>query len=527
MANNTELHSNKMAIMQVLAGLIKNPLLFVDNDYKFDIEDFPERFHKIVFQAIEYLALNGMKKIGYMDIDQFLQQYDVQYKVFCQNDGVKYIQDILEISDDAKFQYYYESLKKYSLLNRLNAMGIDTKDVYDPDILDPKKKAESQAKFDAMTVNQILLIEETKILQTKEIYGSSSDIVASNAGDDAHELKERYKKTPEMGAPMVSAKLTYLYRGQRKGCLFLESAPQGTGKSRRAASEACHLAVPEYYDLEEKKWKSTGLHEKVLLISTELEHDECETMFWAYIAGVSEAHILDGAYAPGEEARVDRAIELLQKSSLYFVSVTNFDTEDITDIIKKYKQLYDVEYVYFDYLSETLKLLSEGTRKTKVAGLRTDQILLQMSTALKDTAKQYGIFIWTASQLSGNYKDAKEVDSSFLRSAKSLSDKVDVGSIMLPVREMDKPVIESYCNKGFEVAPNFVISIYKVRRGSYQNIKVYVNFDRSTCRMTDCFVTDANGLLLPVKNANVELMLADTATEDFENSGFITDVEDY
>lgn len=526
MANN-EIHSNKMAVMQVLAGLIKNPLLFIDNDYKFDIEDFPERFHQIVFEAIEHLALKGMQKIGYIDIDQFLKQYDVQYRVFCQNDGVKYIQDILELADDKKFKYYYESLKKYSLLNRLSSLGFDTRDIYDPDILDPKKKAESQAKFDEMSVNDILLIEENKILQAKETYGSSSDAVANKAGDGAMELKERYKKTPEMGAPMVSAKLTYLYRGQRKGCLFLESAPQGAGKSRRAAGEACHLAVPEYYDLDEKVWKNTGLNERVLLISTELDHEECETMFWSYIAGVSEEHIIDGKYAPGEEERVDRAIALLEKSQLHFLSLTNFDTEDVVTIIKKYKQLYGVEYVYFDYLSESSKVLTEGARKMKVAGLRTDQILLQMSTALKDVAKQHGIFIWTASQLSGNYKDAKELDSSFLRSAKSLSDKVDVGSIMLPVREMDKPVIESYCNKGFEVEPNFVLSIYKVRRGSYQNIKVYVNFDRSTCRMTDCFVTDVNGLLLPVKSANVQLCLADTATDTFESSGFVTDVEDY
>ena len=41
--------SNKLAIIQVLAALIKNPLLFADNNYKFSISDFPEQFHQIVF----------------------------------------------------------------------------------------------------------------------------------------------------------------------------------------------------------------------------------------------------------------------------------------------------------------------------------------------------------------------------------------------------------------------------------------------------------------------------------------------
>ena len=33
---------NKIAVMQVLAGLIKDPLLFANNKYRFDINDFQE-----------------------------------------------------------------------------------------------------------------------------------------------------------------------------------------------------------------------------------------------------------------------------------------------------------------------------------------------------------------------------------------------------------------------------------------------------------------------------------------------------
>ena len=95
---------------------------------------------------------------------------------------------------------------------------------------------------------------------------------------------------------------------------------------------------------------------------------------------------------------------------------------------------------------------------------------------------------------------------------------------MLPVRECDQKIIESYVSKGFERTPNFVISVYKVRRGSYQNIKVYVYFDRSTCRMYDCFVTDADGHLLPVQDAKIDVTVLDkTSVEDFENSGFVVD----
>ena len=104
---------NKIAVMQVLAGLIKDPLLFANNKYRFSIDDFQEQFHRIVFGAIEYLARSGMEKIDYIDIDKFLQPYESQYKVFCDNRGIEYIQKILQMYDSRKFDYYYNTDTKY------------------------------------------------------------------------------------------------------------------------------------------------------------------------------------------------------------------------------------------------------------------------------------------------------------------------------------------------------------------------------------------------------------------------------
>lgn len=524
-----EYAQNKLAIIQVLAALIQDPLLFANNNYSFSEKDFPEQFHQIVYGAIEHLALGGMKKIDYIDIDQFLKQYPIQYKVFCENNGINYIQNCIKIFDEKKFDYYYKTLKKYSLINTLEADGIDTKDIYDPSIIDPKAIIKMQEKFDELTVNDILAKEELKIIRAKERFGSNVDRVENHAGDGLRELKERFKETPDMGLPLFSPKLTTILRGQRTGCLFIESAPSGLGKSRRGNGEACHLAIPEYYDTQQKKWVKTGLSESVLIISTELEESECQQMWMACVAGVSESHIKDGRYLPGEEERVDRAIDLIEKSNLRFVSITNFDVDDITSIIKKYKQLYNVDYVFFDYIGETLKITSSATKQTRVQGLRTDQILLMLTSALKDLAKTLGIYIWSATQLSGDFKNAKELDASYLRSAKSIADKVDAGLILMPVREMDQDVINTYCAKGFELVPNFVMSIYKVRAGSYQNIKLYVYFDRGTCQIYDCFVTDNKGNLLSIADTNIEIILDTTKEEKFApayNSGIIDTSED-
>ena len=508
-ANETKdvVYINKIAVMQVLAGLIKDPLLFANNKYRFDINDFQEQFHRIVYGAVDYLAHSGMEKIDYIDIDKFLQPYESQYKVFCDNRGIEYIQKILEMYDPKKFDYYYNTLKKYSLLVLLNSQGIDTSDLYDSSIVNPDEQQKMQERFDKMSVNDIITSEEVKVAEAKKLFGSSSDLVEGSAGDSLRELKEELKKTPVMGMPLMSPILTTLYRGQRFGCLNMTSAPSGIGKTRIAVGEACHLAIPEYYDCDKKQWILTGLEESVLLIETELELQEVQTMMMAHVSGIPESRILDGNYSKEEEQRLDKAIDLIEasKSRFFFVSITNFDSDDVINTIKSYYMTRHVNYVFFDYLSENIKMLAEGTRKTKVQGLRTDQILLQMSTALKDCAKQLNIYIWTATQLSGDYKNVKEADSTSLRGAKSLADKTDCAAILLPVRDMDNPVIETYCAKGFEVKPNFVLHVYKIRRGTYQNIRLYTYFDRGTCRMYDCFVTDSNGVMLPVEPTYVKI----------------------
>ena len=97
-----------------------------------------------------------------------------------------------------------------------------------------------------------------------------------------------------------------------------------------------------------------------------------------------------------------------------------------------------------------------------------------------------------------------------LRGAKSISDKVDNGAILLPVRESDKSIIAAHIAKGFELEPTHVIHIYKVRRGRFNNIRLYIHFDRSTCRSTDCFATNNEGEIVDINDTNVELILDQT-----------------
>ena len=66
-----------------------------------------------------------------------------------------------------------------------------------------------------------------------------------------------------------------------------------------------------------------------------------------------------------------------------------------------------------------MKILEEITRRSGGVRLREDNILFMFSVRLKDLCNQYGIFILSATQLNGDFRDAEVPDQNLLRGAKS------------------------------------------------------------------------------------------------------------
>ena len=195
--NNIHQYADKMAEMQILACLIKDPMLFSDNKYKFNVDDFSDQFHRILFGAIENIALNGAQSINYIDIDQFLKNYPTQYKVFSDNQGPDYINSMLELVDEQNKDYYYKRMKKMSVLNDFANRGFDVTPIYDDKIVDPVKFSKMQGKFDQMSVDEIILYFDTQITQVKEKFSMSADMEQGCAGDGALELIDKLNNVYE------------------------------------------------------------------------------------------------------------------------------------------------------------------------------------------------------------------------------------------------------------------------------------------------------------------------------------------
>ena len=404
----------------------------------------------------------------------------------------------------AAFDYYYNRMKKMTLMRMYQNLGMDLSWLYDiNNILNIKKKEAQEAWLDNTSLVEIADIIDKKILDIRLRYVEDAEEGATQAGEGGLELLERLRQTPELGYPLYGPLINTVTRGARLKKFYLRSAATGVGKTRAMIADACSIACDEIYDLTQGKWIKNGTKEPTIFITTEQELEEVQTMMYAFLSGVDEEHILTGEYLAGEWERVVYAANLINNSPIYVQELPDFSLQDIENTIKKGIRDYDVKYIFFDYIHTSMKILSEVSSKTGVKGLREDNILFMISIRLKDLCNQYGVFILTATQLNADYVSAQQYDQNLLRGAKSIADKIDCGMIMLEVSQEDLNTLDAVLKKeGFET-PTIKISIYKNRRGRYKSVLLWCKANRGTCRIEPMFMTNYQYQIIPIEDLKI------------------------
>lgn len=126
-----------------------------------------------------------------------------------------------------------------------------------------------------------------------------------------------------------------------------------------------------------------------------------------------------------------------------------------------------------------------------------------LSIRLKDLCNQYGIFIMSATQLNGDYQDAKTPDQNLLRGAKAIADKIDYGSILLGVKDEDIQALDNILSLNTFDRPTIKMSIYKNRRGRYKGIILWCKADLGCCRVQPMFATTYDYEILSIEDIKI------------------------
>ena len=389
-----------------------------------------------------------------------------------------------------------------SLLRAYDNYGIDVSDIYDPDnILDVKKKQLQEDILDNSTLEEIAQKVDMKIDKIRLEYVDDAFGQASQAGEGIMTLIDKFKESPEVGVPMYGPLINTVTRGARLKKFYLRSAATGVGKTRSMIADCCYIGCNCIYD-ESFGWIKNGTAEPCLYITTEQELEEIQTMMLAFLSNVQEDHILNGEYDGDEEDRVREAARILAESPIYIEELPDFSLQDVENTIKKNLRDHDVKYVFHDYIHTSLKILEEIQKRSGVS-LREDNILFILSNKLKDICNTYGVFIESATQLNGDWKDAKTPDQNLLRGAKAIADKVDYGSILMNVTSEDIEALESILSSNIFERPVIKLSIYKNRRGRYKGVYLWCKADLGCCRIQPMFCTTYDYELVPIDNVKI------------------------
>lgn len=495
-----------VSAMQVIGSVFQEPdLLDATDKYLITDEDFTDEFHKIIFGSIYKLYEAGAKNITIESINDFLSSRPKSEAIYKVNKGDEWLLKVSENAQIEAFDYYYSRLKKFSLLRAYDNYGIDVSDIYDIDnIFDSQKRQKQEEYLDNASLEDIANKVDEKIDAIRIQYVDDVYEEAQQAGEGVYDLIDKFKLHPEVGVPLYGPLINTVTRGARLKKFYLRSAPTGCGKTRSMIADACYIACEKIYD-ESFGWVNTGVGQPTLFITTEQELEEIQTMMLAFLSNVNEEHILNNTYVGNEEERVMQAADILCAAPLYVEELPDFSLQDVEDTIKKNIREHDVKYVFEDYIHSSMKILEEITRRSGGVKLREDNVLFMLSNKLKDICNQYGVFVMSATQLNGDYKDSETPDQNLLRGAKSIADKIDYGAILLPVKQDELTKLEPILATGIFDRPTIKISIYKNRRGRYKGVYLWCKADLGTCRIQPMFCTDYSYELQKMEDTKIRV----------------------
>lgn len=510
-----EKYYDKRASCQVLGCLMKDPSLLKDKKYALNIEDFPYGLHQLIYTCIHNLSLQDLKEIKIADIESYLNTNDPKSytQLFDNEKNLEWLYQIYEDGNTFNYEYYYNKVRKLSLLRSYMSEGQDVSSMLDMEEIDHIIIKQQQEKFEIMTLNEIQQYFDKKNFNVKEKFLVRDSTKRRKSGDKAEELREKMKETPCYGYGLESQYLNTLTRGALKGGFFLETRDSGKGKTRAAIERLLLICSPYLWDYDKKDFVSNpnGQHNVGLYIGTEMKiYEELEPMMWAFVSGVEEFKIKKNIMTGEEEKRVDKAIKCVKEAKLFLEDEPNYDLAYLRNTVDRYKTKEGLDALAIDYLELTVALTSEYVQLTRGMSAREDQVLLNLSANTKTLATDYDIVIFGFTQTTDEARRDGVRDQRAVKGARSLPNKADVGIVVFAPtkKELDyiQPLIQKARGMNKTVIPNMCYTLYKNRFGEItEEVKIWCYQNLGNMKTIDLFCTNRDYEPISIDKTFIEL----------------------
>ena len=517
---------NTTSAIEVLGTILNEPFIMEKSEYILREEDFVTPTHKVIFKCAYNLGVvQGFKDIKIGDIESYLSQRDPvsHKKIFENEENLKWLTDIKE-HENSDFDYYYNKLKKFSLIRAYLKNGIEcvTK-LFDPDETEIKLREQQENRLDNMTIDDIKKYVNDNLMDVNTIFTSYDEAMSKRkSGDNADELWENLLNSTPYGYNTESLYLNSAIYGFTESTLIIETRGSNTGKTRNAIKRLINLCSPFIWDFKTNQYipNPNGQNNSALYIGNQEMniYRDLEVMCWSFISGVNEEHIRKKEFNEdfNEEERVKQAIEYSKEMQLFFEDRSEFDSCWIDRTVEYYKQKYDIKMVCLDYLEITPSINAEYLKAGGTRG-KDDIALLVFSNKLKLLANKFKItfIFYTQSVRTSEVEKLDFWNNNTIKSCASLHVKTDIALTSFPptAKQLDKfSEIIQVSNRrlrkeGYRgnYKPNIVYTLYKNRNSSVKDIKIFAYQNLGTGEFIDLFVVDRNDDLVDIDKINLKV----------------------
>ena len=92
-----------------------------------------------------------------------------------------------------------------------------------------------------------------------------------------------------------------------------------------------------------------------------------------------------------------------------------------------------------------------------------------------------------------------------MRGAKAIADKIDLGMILLGVKDEDLVKLDPILNTNIFDKPTIKLSIYKNRRGRYKGVYLWCKADLGCCRLKPMFCTGYDYEMISIDDIRIKI----------------------
>ena len=515
---------NINSAIEVLSSLLNNPSLLNKNEYVLREEDFVTPTHKVIFKCAYNLGVvQGFREIKIGDIESYLSQREPvsHKKIFENEENLKWLTSLKE-NESSDFDYYYNKLKKFSLIRAYLKNGIEcvTK-LFDPDETEIKLREQQENRLDNMRIEDIKKYVNDSLMDVNTIFTSYDEALTHRkSGDNAEELWDKLLETPPYGFNTESQYLNTAIMGWLPERLIIETRGSNMGKSRNAIKRLVDVCSPYIWDDKTKQYIENPNQKgnSGLYIGTEMNiYKDLEPMIWAFISGVEQSHIKNRQFEEGEEERVLQAIQYSKEMNLFLEDKPDYDASWMWRTVEYYKEEYNICMVCLDYLEITPSINAEYVKNGGTRG-KDDIALITFSNELKQMANKFKltmIFYTQAIRLS-DIERMDFFDNNTIKGCANLHVKADIGiTVFPPTAKMLDTMSEviQVCNRRlrkeegckFNLKPNAIYTLYKNRETEIREIKIWGYLNQGTGRFIEMFVTDRENNLISLDKTSIKV----------------------